>query len=235
MPFSGNLTLHYDAQADSYTMSDGTKSMTFPESSYLAEDSNDDFVVYDIYRGDEDFDTLTLLRPGTNGVINLTYVTYGYWQSRPDSTRSDFTYFVGGVQTPVAEMPLTGSASYSGVADGLALVGGQAYALFGSTGTLAADFGTGTVSTSLTLRGNPNIGEDFAPYVPGTVALGTLTGTGTIGAGSNKYSGTLSGAGMSGGLDGAFFGPGAAETGYSFQVQGGNDRAIGVFVGKKGN
>ncbi|MGI9375060.1 hypothetical protein D6851_04230 [Altericroceibacterium spongiae] len=229
-PF-GTMTLAYDAEADSYTITDGDRSVTFADSTRSDELEAAGYTLYDIDRGPDDFDTLILLNPGSDEVVDLTYTSYGIWQ-QGSNAGAEFNFFVGGVETATADMPRTGSASYTGAADGLAVVDGTTYQLLGSTGTLTADFGTGAVETSLTLRGNAN--PDEANFmVPGTTDLGTLTGSGTIGADSNRYSGTLSGAGMSGDLDGAFFGPSATETGYSFQVQGGGDQAAGVFVGAK--
>ena len=176
--------------------------------------------------------TLSLFRPGAeNSRLSLTYLSYGTLTRSTTqlSTSLDSKFFVYGVRTSPANMPTTGSATFTGLADGLGSIGGTAYRFFGSLGTLTANFATGGLTTSLTLVGNPDVFSN----VPGTTSLGTLTGTGTIGVGVNQYNGNISGIGMDGRFIGSFFGPRASETGYAFSATGGGNTAAGVFVGKQ--
>jgi hypothetical protein len=230
-PTFGTLTVAYDAGADSYTVNDGTTSSTFGTSDRNGSDTAFQFYLKTL--NSTTTSELSVFKSGSaNGRLALTYVTYGVWTTTVrGATTSSFTshFAASGIQTSAASMPLTGSATYTGVADGAALAAGQTYRLLGSTGTLNANFATGAITTTLALRGNPDVTSDAI----GTTNLGTLTGSAAIGAGTNKYSGTITGTGLSGTLTGAFFGPAAAETGYSFQVSGGGNAAAGVFVGKK--
>jgi hypothetical protein len=195
--------------------------------------SGDETGNFDYYRFDSA--QLQLLKPGpANTRIQLTYLTYGVYSnaSGPDTARVFSTaVFALGQETAPASMPTSGTGSYSGIVDGHGSVGGTAYRLLGSTGTLSANFATGAITTSLLLQGN----TDFLTGTLGTTqAFGTLTGSGTIGSGTSRYVGSLTGFGMTGEFDGGFFGPAANETGYGFYAYtSGGNLINGVFVGKQ--
>jgi len=53
------------------------------------------------------------------------------------------------------------------------------------------------------------------------------------GAGTNAISGTIAGEGKNGNINGAFFGPSAQEIGGNWTLNGGGDKAAGIFGGKK--
>jgi len=178
---------------------------------------------------------LQLLTPGpANSRVQLTYLTYGVYSdaSGPSTARRFETgVFALGQETANANMPTSGTGSYSGIVDGHATVGGTGYRLLGSTGTLSANFATGAIATSLSMQGN----TDFLTGTLGTTQpFGTLTGSGTISGTTSHYTGSLAGFGMTGEFAGGFFGPAANETGYSFYAYtGAGDLINGVFVGKK--
>jgi hypothetical protein len=193
-----------------------------------------------------------LANSSRNARIVLSHLSYGLI-SFMDS-------FLFGTETPAGDMPRTGSATYQGIVDGF----GGGRTLLGSTGTLTANFATGTVSTSMSLQGRGGAYDDALGYgdPEGGLAepdlFGTLAGSGTIGAGTSHFSGSLTGTidfpaggptGTPGGPDatgsfmGGFYGPNAAEAGYVFTVTTGtisNDPNIvtgmtitGAFVGKQ--
>lgn len=194
------------------------------------ETNNFDYYRYD--SGGQSFELQLLRKSATNSRIQLSYLTYGLYSEAggPQTARQFNTgVFVLGQETAAASMPRTGTGSYSGIVDGYASVGGSGYRLLGSTGTLSANFASGTIATTLSLQGN----SDFLTGTLGSVhPFGTLDGGGTIASGTSHYSGNLSGFGMSGQFAGGFFGPTANETGYSFSASGGSDVITGVFVGK---
>ena len=245
---TGAYTVSYDASANSYTLTPNTQVVTNNNQPITFTPANTNgsdaaFQYYKITNGST-VDQLSLFKSvTTNSRLALTYVTYGVWtRSVAGSSTTDFTsrFTTFGVQTSVGNVPTTGSATFTGIADGAAAINGQAYRLAGSTGTFTANFATGGVTTSLTLLGNPDVSSDNL----GTTSLGTLTGTGTIGSGTgsssgfgsgrNTYAGSIAGVGTtSGTLNGAFFGPAATETGYGFSATGGGNSIAGVFVGKR--
>jgi hypothetical protein len=158
--------------------------------------------------------------------VPLTYTRAGtLFVSGPTGTVGHS--FVMGVPTVAGDVPKSGSATYT------AVIGGSAYlaaspvplSLAGtSSATFAADFGAGTIATDITLIGTPNV-PGGAP-----VFLDTLVGTGSLGAVKPGFAGTFVGTGtVAGEFAGAFFGPQAAEFGYSF-VAGGTGSAGPAFT-----
>ena len=181
--------------------------------------------------GSGHFANLELARPGTG--VTLSYTTFGnIIESFGEPGDSQITFFAAGSLTPPRQIPTTGTATFSGVADGLWVDGGTTRRLFGSQATLTANFGAGEVTSRLDLRGHDNAFGDFlsAP----TTTLGTFTGTGRIGS-NGFFSGTYSpAAGYSGSFGGALFGPSAEEFGLSFELTGSaGQTAFGAAAGKR--
>ena len=197
------------------------------------ETNNFAYYRFDYDAGSRSAELQLLKNSVTNSRIQLSYLTYGLYSDAggPQAARQfDTGVFVIGQETSAASMPRTGSGTYSGIVDGYASVGGAGYRLLGSSGTVSADFVSGTIATTLSLRGN----SDFLTGTLGSFQqLGTLAGTGTIASGTSNYSGSLTGFGMNGQFAGGFFGPAANETGYSFSASGGTGAIAGVFVGKQ--
>jgi hypothetical protein len=97
-------------------------------------------------------------------------------------------------------------------------------------GTLTADFAAGTVQNT------------FLIYNYSGASLGATyraSGGGSIAAGTPFFAGSLSGVGnsLTGTYNGGFFGPSAAEAGFTFALSGtenGNEqRIVGVAGGKR--
>jgi hypothetical protein len=137
-------------------------------------------------------------------------------------------------------MPKSGTANYQTAVHGVQIQAGAIYDLStASTATFSADFGAGTIATTLHLAGSR--------YNPVTMTTGTepptdwgsYTGSGTIASGGPGFSGTLtstpsSSVSASGEFAGAFFGPQAKEMGYTWLLNAPSIlRAQGVAVGTK--
>lgn len=124
-----------------------------------------------------------------------------------------YTNYYGAWGVPTRDMPKTGTATYD-----LALFGAATHdnVVLGlakhSGGKLSANFASGAVTTDLS----------FSAEINGNVTLiGTLTGNATIASGTSGFGGTLSGSdGGSGVFGGGFFGPKAAEVGYTWWYDG---------------
>jgi hypothetical protein len=136
-------------------------------------------------------------------------------------------FFAVGQGTRQSEMPRSGTAEYSGVADGLWVDGITTRRLWGSKSFVSVDFAAGLVTARLDLvsRGDP-----FGDYrsAPAT-ALGSFSGSGTITLGpmSSRFEGRFVPAGgYTGSFAGNFFGPRAEEIGLAFQLQGGPGQLI---------
>jgi hypothetical protein len=113
------------------------------------------------------------------------------------------------------------TATYSGPAWGLLNEPSGVTNVTGTT-SLTANFGTNTLTGGL----NNMTRADGSQWA-------NLTINGQWGAGVNAISGSIAADnGMSGAMNGAFFGPSAQEIGGNWSVSGSGSSAAGVFVGK---
>jgi hypothetical protein len=187
---------------------------------------------------------------GTIGSLN--YVSFGEW-TRGDLTQRTIAVFTFGHETPLSEVPKTGTAKYSGIGtvharvffpdDGSFFAGppGRIYP-GGVSGdaALSADFVSGKIEGMfLNMKGDVwNTGFD-APWNDVAVYA-------DIAAGTNRFSGTtvmmpssfdspvaLKGTGA-GSIDGAFYGPNAANLGATWTLSDGTRTVIGA-VGAQRN
>lgn len=167
-----------------------------------------------------------------NPGIETSYVILGLWDTLPvDNQGLDTTLgaSVFGLQTPVEEIPATGSASYDTTIGGYVLRNGDRIFLTGSV-NLTANFATRRVNYDVqTILGTPDTDGTtlFTPFVE-------LGGSGVIEA--NRFDGDLIGTidpSLRGTVDGAFFGPGAVEVGGTLSFSNDELQAIGGFVGTR--
>ena len=165
---------------------------------------------------------------------------------------------VFGSQTPVLQVPTTGGGHYSG--DFLAtMIDGSTLSWLSGSSAVDVDFGKATVGLSL----DGVVGPGFSGGKPADSALTgasfAATGSAKLNSSSGAFTGNFSSAfftengtklpvdftsvnpatNVAGGssIDGAFYGPGAKETGGNFRIVGGvpNTRVdiLGAFTGAK--
>jgi len=162
-------------------------------------------------------------------LLQYDYMTWGTWQQdepTAGATGSDpqthvASPWIAGRLTPDNEVPTAGSASYSGSVNGLLAFGGNTTGLSGQV-ALTANFGTRTLSGNFS-----NMVKDDG------VAWKDLTVNANWNGGVNSISGTVSGAGVAGVVNGNFFGPAAAEVGGTWKASGGGESAAGVYRAKQ--
>ena len=227
--FGSGVTVAYTAASDSYrlTAPDGS-TVTFAPSDAQAPPAGTTSQVW-VKTSGTLREQLYLTVPTISGVP-LSYTLLGSW-GHIDNGVSTFRLAVGGAQTLASDMPKTGTATYSTATSGSAFTSGVTGSLVlagNSTATFSANFGTGAISTSLTLAGTPSIGGGST-----VTSLGTFNGTGTIASNGPGFTGTLSGTGATGIFSGAFFGPKALEMGYDWALSGANISAVGSTTGVK--
>lgn len=143
------------------------------------------------------------------------YLSWGHWGRTEvvDSVQKDIepaSLWVAGRLTPDANIPTSGSGSYTGEVRGYVIdVSNTVRAVSGTT-ALTANFANGSGS----------LGGSFNNL---TTSQGTWVSTATVNASwgaTNAISGTLSGSGItSGSIHGAFFGPNAQELGGNWAIQ----------------
>lgn len=155
--------------------------------------------------------TATLLNPGANNPrIALTHTSYAdiTISGRTTSTEREFSVF--GVATPNAQVPRTGTGSYSGIVFGAGDRSGTALEIDG-TATLDVDFGAQTFATALTVGGR-------AAGATASTPLGVLDYRGYVTSGA--LFGSVANPANSGSLQGQLYGPNAAEFGFVFNYSG---------------
>ena len=168
---------------------------------------------------------------------SLNYAVYGQWEHDNDAAATSGATgdFATGSQTPAANMPISGTANYSGHAIGGLSAGGTTYALVG-TSSFAADFGARTVSGTLSLNATPDGGATVGLW--NTVMVGAA-----IAAGTNQFAGTASAPAasgfvatpaMTGTATGNFYGPAANELAGVWKLSGTGATALGSFGGAQG-
>jgi hypothetical protein len=174
----------------------------------------------------------SIQRPSVGG-IPLTYTRLGiFTEYSAPNVFGAFAQFVFGIPTEDADMPRTGSATFQTAMSGVVVApvpgGGSTgyYSLHDDGATFAADFANMSVTTTLHLVATPTLGatgpdRDF----------GSLSGTGTIAASGPGFSGIFTTSGVSGGLSGAFFGPDAAEAGFTFNASHADYNVTGFVFG----
>lgn len=224
-------TVVYDSASDTYTVRDtGSLTLTssFGPSNIDAGASDAAFTVYKKVNGSTTETFRLLNQSATNPLIVLSYVDYGQWRRATASggtTSINDTYVVFGTKTARADMPHSGTGSYSTLLDGTFVNKTGNYAVSG-TGTMTADFATGGLAYSSTASASPETsGTAFS--------FGTMTGTGSIAFNSATFRGTGStnGSGYSMDVNGGFYGPGAAEVGGVFTIKGNGGNGTGAIVG----
>jgi len=171
--------------------------------------------------------------PNTNGAVitqsagaqTLNYAAYGLWASGDTTTAGRAGTLAFGNLTPTASVPATGSATFNGTTIGVggATSGSTVYALQGNA-QIVANFATQSVTTNLTNLGTQNISTNATGSLP------NLTGTSTISG--NAYAGPIAGTGLSGTINGNFYGSNAQETAGVWQATGGGNSWIGSYAAK---
>lgn len=215
----------YDPAAGTYVLRDTgslTTKATFGPSNLVSSSGN--FSTY----GTATNSFRRLNQSASNTLIVLSYVDYGQWRrtSTANGTTSvNDTYVVFGSKTPPANIPRTGSATYSTVLDGTFVDKTGAYAVAGD-GSLTANFAGGTIIYDATATGTKEVGS-------GSINFGTMTGTGSISFRSGMFNGkgVTDAEGYKLDVQGNFYGPGAEEVGGLFRLTGHGGQGQGAIVG----
>jgi hypothetical protein len=211
-----SLTIAYNADG-TYTISDTISSIstTFADADrasstgYIDEYSKQGSGVAD------DLKLFNNVRSGASQAsapVQLSYLSFGIWShSNTQSGEQRKDYMLFGYPTGQA-MPVTGSATYQTAVTGNMVEGGPSFPVkendVTGSATFNVNFGTGSLSTDLTLQRQAGS------------QIGTFSGTGTIYA-TDQFNGKFTSANsffVGGSFTGGFFGPNAQEMGYAFQI-----------------
>ena len=223
---AATLTVRYDAAANSYTITNGSRSQTFRSSDLSSQDSASRIFTR---TSDNTTDTLLLTEPGTSGALTYQYVGTGSWQRTVESAstvNATIDAFVYGVKTPAAAVPTTGNGSFA-----VDLIGSAGLTNYAGQGSLSVDFGTGDLLVDIDVKEILD-GGTIPPFTEAFSGNGKLSsGNGFTGIFRlpffEQYSGTF---------DGQFFGPAADEVGAAFYGTGTlpGSAIVGTFMGRRG-
>lgn len=239
--FGAGTTIDYDAASDSYTFkrSDGLSITMAPSNINRTGtfDGSGGIFGQTMGTGYEKEEagrkhTIAIVGPGTYQGIKMSYMTISIWNVLSGSgisTRNELQWQLWGNRTQT--MPTTGTATYKldgGIgANGFEAAGfaGTAYDFLKgeSTGNLSVNFGSGSINLLMNLIGYDYVGNKAKDF-------GNFNGSGSITSGSPNYSGTFT---QGGDFYGAFFGPAAEETGFTFFINTSTIDITGVAVGFK--
>jgi len=159
------------------------------------------------------------------GSQSLNFSAYGLWVASNIGTAGPAGTFAIGNMTPAASVPATGSATFNGstVGVGGASAIGADDALQGTV-QIVANFATQSVTTNLTHLSTQHVGTNVVGSLPDLTGISTISG--------NAYSGPIAGAGLTGTVNGNFYGPAVQETAGVWQASGGGNTWLGSFGAK---
>ena len=169
--------------------------------------------------------------PSGVSLCTCSFIEWGWWgamptyQSGPNSGRQEIVHmgnWVAGDIPAVADLPATGTASYSGHAVGTVSTGSARYVAIGSF-SMSYDFGLGSASVSI----NDFDGQNLTASPTGATS-GPASFSGSVTSNVGSRAGTLNGAFVRG--------PNSAIDGVigDFNLSdGGSYSATGVFLGEK--
>jgi hypothetical protein len=162
----------------------------------------------------------TYLATQSTGTQLLNTSAYGLWGNADGFSSSRFGGFAIGSLTPSAAMPATGSATFNGSTIGVG--GSDAYTFMGSA-QIIANFSANTATTNFTNITTTDVSGKAQ-------SLPNLTGTSSISG--NAYAGSISGTGLTGTVNGNFYGSAAQETAGVWQASNGGSILIGSYGAK---
>jgi len=182
--------------------------------------------------------TARLLKPGPgNSLVELTYTSFAIVERTSGySDSSTSQMFVFGFETDLIQVPTTGSASYTGVAQGFASSNGadSIFYLVDGTSSISVDFAAATWNGALSLTGNDRNSTGSRNFGDFTIEGGLVSG------GNLHQAEVFSGLTDVGIANGYFFGPFAEEVGGTFMIampdtdHAGHTLDIrGLFMGKQ--
>jgi hypothetical protein len=170
--------------------------------------------------------------PVTIAGDTLSFSSFGVWTDTSTNPDGVSGVFASGTKTSSNAMPRSGSASYAGSANGLAVNAGARGIPLAGAFNASVDFGNAMVTGGMTMS---QVGANGAltPYdsysfKAGFALIDNVSGTapifiGAVTAANNKA--------LTGNAQGTFFGPQAQEIGGTFALQGGGTTVVGAFGG----
>jgi hypothetical protein len=184
------------------------------------------------------------VRMSWSGYANLDWTRAGYWATGGgwwdyDDEVGRRGAFVTGYETPASAVPSTGTATFTGLAEGAIFYPGTSAGTthcacnivqVSGNASFTANFGTRNLSgslTGMTAGSAPWNDVAFNSTITGNAFSGTTNVTNAPGSPAS-LSATAAGT-----VDGKFFGPAAQEAGAVWTLFDGTKAAIGTLTGKR--
>jgi hypothetical protein len=165
---------------------------------------------------DDALDLVALVEPGA---IALDHLTFGFWASGGVEQEALLGVGAFGALTDATDVPTTGTARYEGALVGIAILGGETVDGVAAEVALDANFATAEIAFA-----SSGTESEIGP-VPALDMAGDLAIAGERFAGTGTTAG-----GLTGPVEGSFYGPAAVEAGGVFDLGGlGGDRFTGSF------
>lgn len=223
--FGTGITLGFDAAARTFTPSGNGLTETFGPADIDVPNTSALVASYAKRANAGQLTARLNVETPNAGNIAAAYVRTVEWFNIGDLQGPRTYYMVAGVPTIASDMPASGTAAfgntkvggvaYVAVASGTTAISGLS--LTASAANCALDSATGRVTVQLNLQGR-------ATSTGPLVFIANFVGSGTLVAGTNRFSGSFTQLGgtpaLSGTFQGAFFGPQAAECGLAYTMGG---------------
>lgn len=232
------LTIDYDAATGSYDLTFDGAQVSFGEAERQPENVPG---VFEYYRqgnsGGGQFLTIYALPfISASFASDLTYNKYvaqGYLQTnQSDSLNNQYTRFMSfvfGLETDPGDVPTTGAAHWLvDIFGALAIENEEIRTVYGS-GDFAVDFAAGSYQLDSYVNETQFLTPGGLAGSLEFVSGGRLRADGSFG-GIFAYDGSVS---LQGSLEGAFYGPGAAEVGATFEASNANAYLTGALTGQR--
>ncbi|PAU73704.1 transferrin-binding protein-like solute binding protein [Vreelandella alkaliphila] len=161
----------------------------------------------------------------------LNYAAYGFWSVLNGANDVDVGFFAGGYATQNSDMPITGTASFSGAANGFSVTSnGKAVDVIGNA-NMNVDFAAGTLTGAMTnMTSGANVGDALSSTTPwndvgfsGTLTDNAFSADARVTSSPNNAAALDSDA--AGNINGRFYGPQAAEAAGTWSLEDGSGGA----------
>ncbi|MCH2068926.1 MAG: transferrin-binding protein-like solute binding protein [Shimia sp.] len=190
-------------------------------------------------RIDDGMDSLLITARNSNGkkrswmgnadALDYDHQTFGMWATGVGTSNGSVSVGSFGRRTASADVPTSGSATYSGRSVGMVVTtDGRALVSESQVGVTTSDFSNVSVASTNTYVRNLSGGNAWRGQHLDFAGTGTISG--------NEFTANINGvipfsAGDSGTLNGAFYGDNAEEVGGTFEMNGAIGNYSGAFGG----
>lgn len=181
------------------------------------------------------------ITPQSLATSTISYVDFGDWQQQTTSgVLTNFTEWVFGYETPPTSMPTTGTASFSGAAQGTVFTPGTPFVgtIVNGMAAFSVNFASGSVTGALNQMQYVNPTNPGSSTAPNYLPWNDVSVNASIAAGTNQFGGSTAvtstpqsplslKASATGQIGGVFYGPSAQALGGIWSLSDGTNSVLG--------